>query len=63
MFLKYFLKKFLGINLMTVHLDEITAQNLCESIQDRHQLPTTDLVRFRDRELIDHIDFELKKWN
>ena len=55
--------KFIGINLMTVHLDEITALNVCESIQDKHHLPTTDLVRFGERGLIEHIDFELRKWN
>ena len=48
---------------MTVHLDEITALNVCESVQDKHRLPTTDLVRFGERGLVEHIDFELRKWN
>ena len=55
--------KFVGINLMTVNLNEKTALDICKSIQAKHDLPTTDLVRFGDRGLIEHIDFELRQWN
>ena len=55
--------KFVGINLMTVNLNEETALDICENTQDKHGLPTTDLVRFGERGLIEHIDFELRQWN
>ncbi len=55
--------KFVGINLMTVNLNEKTALDICKSTQAKQDLPTTDLVRFGDRGLIDHIDFELRQWN
>ena len=55
--------KFLGINLMTVNLDEKAALDICATTQDRHGLPTTDLIRFGGRDLIEHIDFELRQWN
>ena len=55
--------KFVGINLMTVNLNEKTALDICKSTQAKHDLPTTDLVRFGDRGLIEHIDFELRQWN
>ena len=55
--------KFIGINLMTVNLDEQTALDICKNTQDKHDLPTTDLIRFGERELIEHIDYELRQWN
>ena len=55
--------RFVGINLMTVNLDEKTALDICKNTQAKHDLPTTDLIRFGDRGLIEHIDYELRQWN
>ena len=58
--MKYFKpSQFLGINLLTYKMNEELALKEIKKIGVKHQLPTTDLVRFGDSELIDHIEQEL----
>lgn len=51
--------KFLGINLLTLHLDEKEALKTITDLENKYQLPVTDLVRFGDRSLIDKIVEEI----
>ena len=58
--MKYFKpSQFLGINLLTYKMNEELALKEIKKIGVKYQLPTTDLVRFSDSELIDHIEQEL----
>ena len=58
--MKYFKpSQFLGINLLTYKMNEELALKEIKKIGVKYQLPTTDLVRFGDSELIDHIEQEL----
>ena len=58
--MKYFKpSQFLGINLLTYKMNEELALKEIKKIGAKHQLPTTDLVRFGDNKLIDHIEQEL----
>ena len=58
--MKYFKQsQFLGINLLTYKMDEDSALKEIKRIGAKYQLPTTDLVRFGDDKLIEHIEQEL----
>ena len=49
----------MGINLLTLHLDEKEALKTITDLENKYQLPVTDLVRFGDRSLIDKIVEEI----
>jgi len=51
--------KFLGINLLTLHMKEDEALNTIADLENKFQMPVTDLVRFGERELIDKIEEEI----
>ena len=51
--------QFLGINLLTYKMDEELALKEIKKIGVNYQLPTTDLVRFGNNKLIDHIEQEI----
>lgn len=51
--------KFLGINLLTFKMSDRLAKQKIKEIEDKYNLPTTDLIRFGDGELINSIDDEL----
>ena len=51
--------RFLGMNLLTLKMDEDTALKEIKNLENEHKLPTTDLVRFGDGKLIDRIEQEL----
>ena len=58
--MKYFKQsQFLGINLLTYKMDEDSALKEIKRIGAKYQLPTTDLVRFGNDKLIEHIEQEL----
>ena len=58
--MKYFKPShFLGINLLTYRMDQETALKEIKKIGAKYQLPTTDLVRFGDNKLLDHIEQEI----
>ena len=52
--------RFLGMNLLTLKMDEDTALKEIKNLENEHILPTTDLVRFGDGKLIDRIEQELR---
>ena len=51
--------KFLGINLLTLHMDEDEALNTIADFESEFQIPTTDLIRFGNRKLIEKIEEEI----
>ena len=51
--------KFLGINLLTLHMDEHEALNTIADFESEFQIPTTDLIRFGNRKLIEKIEEEI----
>lgn len=55
--------KFLGINLLTLKLDDIRAKKTIESYKTEYNLPVTDIVRYNKEEYIDEIEKEINKWN
>ncbi len=55
--------KFLGINLLTLKLDDIRAKKTIESYKAEYNLPVTDIVRYNKEEYIDEIEKEINKWN
>ena len=52
--------KFLGINLLSLQLDENSAKKEMVKLEKEFNMPVTDLVRFGNRGLIDKIEEELK---
>lgn len=54
---------FLGFNLLTHKLDENSALKVIKQFSDEYNLPTTDLVRFGDGELINQIIDAIDTWN
>jgi|TARA_B100000408_G_scaffold101_1_gene81 uncharacterized NAD-dependent epimerase/dehydratase family protein len=52
--------RFLGMNLLTLKMDEDLALKEIKNLENEHKLPTTDLVRFGDGKLIDRIEQELR---
>jgi len=52
--------RFLGMNLLTLKMDEDTALKEIKNLENEHKLATTDLVRFGDGNLIDRIEEELR---
>ena len=55
--------KFLGINLLTLKLDDNRAKKTIESYKTEYNFPVTDIVRFNKEEYIDEIEKEINKWN
>jgi uncharacterized NAD-dependent epimerase/dehydratase family protein len=51
--------QFLGINLLTLKMTKDLALKEIKDLENKHKLPTTDLVRFGDGKLIDRIEQEL----
>ena len=48
--------KFIGINLLTFAFDEKKALELIQESENEYKIPTTDLIRFGDKGLIDAIE-------
>ena len=48
--------QFLGINLLTLKMTKDLALKEIKNLENKHKLPTTDLVRFGDGKLIDRIE-------
>ena len=55
--------RFLGINFLTLTLDDNLALETCKSAQDQYEIPVTDLVRFGGTELINVIETAMDSWN
>ena len=51
--------KFLGLNLLTLHMKEDVALKTIADLEEKFRMPVTDLVRFGDRKLIDNIVEEI----
>ncbi len=51
--------KFLGINLLTLHMNEDDALKTIQDVEKKFQIPATDLIRFGNRKLIDNIIEEI----
>jgi uncharacterized NAD-dependent epimerase/dehydratase family protein len=54
---------FVGINLLTLNLSEEDAKKVCVEYENIYNLPATDLIRFGEGKLTEHIENELKNWN
>jgi len=54
---------FLGFNLLTHQLDEESALKILEQFSEEYNLPTTDLIRFGNGDLIDQISIAIETWN
>ena len=48
--------KFIGINLLTFAFDEKKAQAVIRETESKYNIPTTDLIRFGNKDLIDTIE-------
>ena len=48
--------KFIGINLLTFAFDEKKALEVIQESENEYKIPTTDLIRFGDKGLIDAIE-------
>ena len=48
--------KFIGINLLTFAFDEKKAQDVIHETESKYNIPTTDLIRFGNKDLIDTIE-------
>ncbi len=48
--------KFIGINLLTFAFDEKKALDVIQKSENEFNIPTTDLIRFGDKGLIDAIE-------
>ena len=55
--------KFLGINLLTLKLDDAQAIKTIESYKTDYNLPVTDILRFNREEYMDEIEKEINEWN
>ena len=55
--------RFLGMNFLTLKLDDNLALETCKSAQDQYEIPVTDLVRFGGKELINVIETAMDSWN
>jgi len=55
--------KFLGLNFLTLKLQNDIAIETCNAARYRHDLPATDLVRFGGKDMIETILKELNEWN
>ena len=53
---------FLGINLLTLKLDNKTAIEKIKETQELHKMPVTDLVRFNSNKFIDEIVNKVTEW-
>ena len=53
---------YLGINYMTLKLDNDLAIKTCKISKDNYGLPVTDLIRFEDKEIIDNIEDAIDQW-
>ena len=55
--------RFLGMNFLTLKLDDNLALETCNSAQCQYEIPVTDLVRFGGKELINVIETAMDSWN
>tara|TARA_B100001996_G_C18652545_1_gene589974 strand:+ start:418 stop:1455 length:1038 start_codon:yes stop_codon:yes gene_type:complete len=53
---------YLGINYMTLNLDNSSATKICQVSKNNYGLPVTDLIRFKDKELIENIERAIDIW-
>tara|TARA_Y100001970_G_C14218299_1_gene850996 strand:+ start:1569 stop:2606 length:1038 start_codon:yes stop_codon:yes gene_type:complete len=54
---------FLGINLLTFKMTDSQAKEIIKSILDEFNIPATDLIRFKDSQLINKIEKAIDEWN
>ena len=54
--------KFLGMNFLTLKMDDELAEQTCSTAHEQYNIPVTDLVRFRGEELIDSIETAIDAW-
>jgi uncharacterized NAD-dependent epimerase/dehydratase family protein len=47
--------QFLGINLLTLNMEENEALHEIKELEQEHKIPVTDLIRFGDGDLINTI--------
>ena len=48
--------KFLGVNLITLQLSNNLSKKTIDSLSSNLNLPVTDIIRWRDRKFIDHVE-------
>lgn len=53
---------FVGFNLLTYKLDEKSALELLDTFAEQYNLPATDLIRFGNRGLINHLEKVIETW-
>ena len=53
---------FLGMNFLTLKLDEDSALECMSDTQKTFNIPVTDLIRFKDQELVRTIKSEIMEW-
>lgn len=53
---------YLGINYITLNLDNSSATKICQVSKNNYGLPVTDLIRFKDKELIENIEGAIDIW-
>ena len=54
--------RFLGMNFLTLKMDDELAVQTCSTAHGQYNIPVTDLVRFRGEELIDSIETAIDAW-
>ena len=54
--------RFLGMNFLTLKMDDEIAEKACSTAHEQYNIPVTDLVRFGGEELIDSIETAIDAW-
>jgi uncharacterized NAD-dependent epimerase/dehydratase family protein len=54
--------RFLGMNILTLKMDDELAVQTCSTLHEQYNIPVTDLVRFGGEELIDSIETAIDAW-
>ena len=54
--------RFLGMNFLTLKMDDEMAEQTCSTAHEQYNIPVTDLVRFESEELIDSIETAIDAW-
>ena len=54
--------RFLGMNFLTLKMDDELAVQTCSTAHEQYNIPVTDLVRFGGEELIDSIETAIDAW-
>jgi len=53
---------FLGINLLTYKMTENEAKNIIKSFSKEFNIPSSDLIRFKDSQIINNIEIAMDSW-